>query len=216
MKKTVILLLLMSICFTGTVGAFDIVSVSPETSFLDSLNRDVTSDVDYLKNLAFMYGDRYVVTEEKCIDISAIDEFYAEMSMPLSLEELDSGKLAFNTSHCYNEQLRKELNLFKIIGGLSGCRVTFEPVCYFKIYRNIALVGGYSHYEKSFADAEGAYWQYVCNVENLTKERIPYWTRLTLLEKTREMYGNMTADNRFKIFLLVDGEINSIWERSDA
>lgn len=216
MKRIVILLLLMCVSFSGSASAFDIVAVTPETSFLDSLNRDVSSDVNFLKKLAFMFGNRYVVTEENGVDISAIDEFYAEMSKPLSLEELDTGKLKFDTSHCYNEQLRKEQNLFKILGGMSGCNAYFEPVCYFRIYRNIALVGGYSHYEKTYSNADDAYWQYVCNVENLTKERIPYWTRLTLLDKTRQMYQNIAADNRFKIFLLVDGEINSIWERSDA
>ena len=47
----------------------------------------------------------------------------------------------------------------------------------------------------------------------MTKEIVPYHTRLAYLEKTRQMYNNMNADNRFKVFLLVGGEINSIWER---
>ena len=47
----------------------------------------------------------------------------------------------------------------------------------------------------------------------MTKEIVPYHTRIACLEKTRQMYSNMDSDNRFKVFLLVDGKINSVWER---
>ena len=50
----------------------------------------------------------------------------------------------------------------------------------------------------------------------MTKEVVPYRTRLMFLEKTKQMYENMDIDNRFKVFLLVDGEVNSVWERSDV
>ena len=50
----------------------------------------------------------------------------------------------------------------------------------------------------------------------MTKEVIPYNSRLVMLEKINILNANNLADNRFKIFLLVDGKINSIWERSDV
>lgn len=213
MKRILILVFVLFICFSGTVQAFNLEAVGPETSFLDSLNRDVTDDINYLSDIAMSYKDRFVVTKEDYIDISSIDNFYLSLSSPLTLGEIDTGKLIFNTDMVFNDSLKRELNLFKIIGGLSGCKATFEPVCYFRIYRNIALVGGYTKYEKTYPDADVAYWQYICNVEDLTKEIVPYYTRLAFLEKTRQMYNNISLDNRFKIFLLVDGKINSLWER---
>lgn len=216
MKKLFIIVLVLCTCLSGTAHAFELESIGPETSFLDSLNRDVTEDINYLRNIAELYKEKYVVTEEQYIDISSIDNFYADLSAPLTLSELDSGEIAFNTDKIFEAGLKKELNLFKIIGGLSGCRASFEPVCYFRIYRNIALVGGYSRYERTYQDADAAYWQYICKVEDMTKEVVSYATRLSYLDKTRQMYGNMDSDNRFKVFLLVDGEINSIWERGDA
>ena len=213
MKKILILVLVFCSLSSGTVQAFTIESIGPETSFLDSLNRNVAEDIDYLKGIAMQYNDRFVVTQENSIDITSIDNFYKSLSEPLTLSEIDKGKLTFNTDKVYNDTLKRELNLFKIIGGLSGCKATFEPVCYFNIYRNIALVGGYTKYERTYTDADAAYWKYICNVEDMTKEIVPYHTRLLNLEKTRQMYNNMDADNCFKVFLLVDGEINSIWER---
>ena len=216
MKKLLIIVLALCTCLSGTAHAFELESIGPETSFLDSLNRDVTEDIKYLRSIAELYKEKYVVTEEQYIDISSIDNFYADLSAPLTLSELDSGELAFNTDKIFETSLKKELNLFKIIGGLSGCRAFFEPVCYFRIYRNIALVGGYSRYERTYQDADAAYWQYICKVEDMTKEVVSYATRLSYLDKTRQMYSNMDSDNRFKVFLLVDGEINSIWERGDV
>lgn len=216
LKKILIITLVLCTCLSGTAHAFELESIGPETTFFDSLNRDVTGDINYLRNIAESYKERYVVTEEQYIDITSIDNFYADLSAPLTLSELDSGKLAFNTDKIFDTDLKKELNLFKIIGGLSGCRATFEPVCYFRIYRNIVLVGGYSRYEKTYQDADSAYWQYICKVEDMTKEVVPYATRLAYLDKTGQMYSNMVSDNRFKVFLLVDGEINSIWERGDV
>ena len=213
MKKILVLVLVLCTCLSGTAHALELEAIGPETSFLDGLNRDVTDDVNYLNSVAMLYKDRFVVTQEDYIDISAIDKFYASLSNPLTLSEIDTGKLAFNTDKVFDDILKRELNLFKIIGGLSGCKATFEPVCYFRIYRNIALVGGYTKYERTHQDADAAYWQYICNVEDMTKEIVPYHTRLAYLEKTRQMYNNMNTDNRFKVFLLVDGEINSIWER---
>lgn len=215
LKKILALVLVICTCLSGTAQAFELESIGPETSFLDSLNRDVSDDVNYLKNIAFSFKDRYIVTQEDCIDISSIDKFYSELSDSLTLSELDNGRLDFNTDMVFNDALKREMNLFKIIGGLSGCRAYFEPVCYFRIYRNIELVGGYTRYERFHDNADAAYWQYITNVESMTKEVVPYQTRIVFLEKTRQMYANMNTDNRFKIFLLVDGKINSIWERGN-
>lgn len=215
MKKILALVIALCTYLTCAAQAFELEAIAPETSFLDSLERDVTDDVNYLSDIAFSYKDRFVVTKEEYIDITQIDNFYKSLSNPLTLSEIDTGKLNFSTDKVFDDTLKRELNLFKIIGGLSGCRATFEPVCYFRIYRNISLVGGYTKYERTHSTPDGAYWEYICKVEDMTKEIVPYVTRIAYLEKTRQMYNNMNNDNRFKVFLLLDGEINSIWERGE-
>lgn len=215
MKKILILALVLCTCLSGTAQAFNLETIGPETSFFSGLNRDIADDANYLKSIALSYNDRFIVTEEECIDISSIDKFYASLSNPLTLSEIDTGSLAFDTDRVFNATLKREMNLFKIIGGLSGCRAIFEPLCYFNIYRNVSVVGGYTRYDRMYQNPDDAYWQYICKVEDMTKEVVPYNTRIAYLEKTRQMYNNMDSDNKFKVFLLVDGEINSVWERSD-
>lgn len=213
MKKVVTAVLVIAMFLTGNASAFEITGINTDTSFVDTLNRDVQGDIQYLRNIAYCYGDRYVVREAEYADITSIDKFYEDLSSPVTLAELDSGQLSFKSDAVYSNRLKKEWNLFKMLGGLSGCKAVFEPVVYFNIYRNITLVGGYTAYTTAYENAEGAYWQYVCSVEDMTKEIIPFESRLSLLEKTREMYENIGVDNSFKVFLLVDGQINSVWER---
>lgn len=215
MKRILIIMLALCSCLSIGTHAFELEAIGPDTAFLESLNRNVTEDIEYLREIAFSYKDRFVVTEEESVDISSIDKFYRSISSPLALSEIDSGKLIFDTDKVLNPVIKKEMNLFKIMGGLSGCKAIFEPMCYFRIYRNITLVGGYTRYEKLYDEAENAYWHYIYMIENMTKEIIPYPTRVICLEKIRQMYANMNADNHFKVFLLVDGEINSIWERGE-
>jgi hypothetical protein len=212
-----ILSLAVVLCISSfTVNAFDITGIGPDTEFLDSLNRNVTDDVNYLRSIADSYSDRFVVTEDKWADISAIDEYYTQLSAPLTVDEIDTGKKNLNTDTVFDEELRKKLNLFGAFGGLSGYTASFEPVAYFSIYRNIQLIGGYTNYTSQFENPDDAYWQCICSIEGMTKEVIPYNSRLVMLEKIRTLHANNLADNRFKIFLLVDGRINSILERSDV
>lgn len=211
MKRIFIFALVLCVFMSGTAFAFG--GEETNTLFLDSLNRDVTDDIEYLEKIAFAFGDRYVVTAEEYVDISEIVKYYELLSRPMLLKEIDDGKLDFDAKCELDDSLEKEINLFKIIGGLSGCRATFVPVCAFNIYRNITLVGGYSKYERTYGNADDAYWRYICNVQDMTKEIVPYHTRLAYLEKTRQMYKNMDSDNHFKVFLLVDGKVNSVWER---
>ena len=213
MKKTIITVFAISLLLTVKAGALEIIGIDTDTSFIERLDRDVADDAKYLRNIAAGYGNRFVVEEKDYADITPIDRFFEELSAPVTLAELDSGHLSFNTETIYSEELKKEWNLFKMMGGLSGCKAVFEPVVYFNIYRNITLVGGYVKYNVSDGYYGEAYWRYICGVEDMTKEIISLETRLNLLEKTKQMYDNIENDNSFKVFLLVDGAINSIWER---
>ena len=116
MKKILVLVLVLCTCLSGTAHALELEAIGPETSFLDGLNRDVTDDVNYLNSVAMSYKDRFVVTQEDYIDISAIDKFYASLSNPLTLSEIDTGKLAFNTDKVFDDTLWKYINIYNIPG----------------------------------------------------------------------------------------------------
>ena len=213
MKKIVTAVIIIAMLLSESASAFEITGISADSSFIEELNRDISSDKEYLRSIATGYSDRYVVTEEEYTDIVPVDQFFEGLSEPLTLDEIDRGQIGFHTEAVCSENLQREWNLFKMIGGLSGCKAVFEPVIYFHVYRNITLVGGYARYTTSYEDYKEAYWRYVLSVENMTKEIIPFETRIALLEKTGKMYENMAADNRFKVFLIADGKINSVWER---
>ena len=122
MKKIMIILLVLCTCLSGTVRAFELESIGPETSFLDKLNRDVTGDIDYLRSIAFAYKDKYVVTEEKYLDISSIDKFYAQLSAPLTLAEIDDGnRLMFLII-----TLGKNSIFSRLLGGYQAARLSLS------------------------------------------------------------------------------------------
>jgi len=112
----------------------------------------------------------------------------------------------------WNEKYKKHLNTFKVFGGFCGYTAEFEPIAYYKVYRDIMLVGGYVKYTKNYQNPDDAYWQYICSLEDLTKEVVPYETRIRMLEKVRALSLFMDNDKSFKIFILKDGQIDSMWE----
>ena len=59
MKKILVIMLVLCTCLSGTAQAFELESIGPETSFLDSLKRDVTGDINYLRGIAETYKDSH-------------------------------------------------------------------------------------------------------------------------------------------------------------
>lgn len=215
MKKCFILV----ICFcllSANVSAFELTDASPDNSFVESLERDVAADKEYLKRLAESYSDRFVVTEMQTADISSIDSFYAKISAPLTVSEIDTGNTEISLDKVWDARYKNHLNTFKVLGGLCGYTAEFEPIAYYKVYRDITLVGGYVRYGKTYQNPDDAYWQYICSLEALTKEVVPYETRLKLLDKVRMLSSFMDSDKSFKIFILKDGQIDSMWEGADT
>jgi hypothetical protein len=215
MRKVAVIIFCFSLCFTITANAFDLIAVQPDDSFLKGLSTNIEADKDYLKSIAKQYSNEYIVTEELYSNITDIDDFFSNLSKPLSLAELDAGKAEFPFEIIEDDDLRKAYTIFNVLGGHGGYSAGFEPVIYFNIHRNITLVGGYVQYKKTHDDLYAAYWQYVCEVQNLTKEIIPYDTRLMLIEHFKHLDRFINGDNKFKIFLLIDGKIDSIYERGD-
>jgi len=215
MKKITTILICLSIIFiVTTVSAFDISDIRPDDSFITSLGRNTAADLEYLRNIAEQYNGKYVVTEEQYLDITSIDMFYYQLSAPLSLEELDAGKAKIELNRIGAKDYQKQLYTFKVLGSLAGYSAEFEPIGFFKIYRNIAIVGGYVKYNKIHFDPNEAYWQYVCAVEAMTREVIPYETRLKLIDKFKTLSDFIDEDKTLKIFILQNGKIDSMYDWS--
>lgn len=214
MYKILIFTLIMCLSLSSAAGAFELTNVEPETMIEETVN--TLDDISYLENLALGYKDRYVIEKLQSADISAIDEFYTELSKPVEVKELDEGKTKLDLNIITDEALRKKLKAFKLYAGYGGIVASFEPVCYYQIYRDIILVGGYTNYNISIPKYDDAYYVWVCAIEDVTREVVPNETRLKMLEGFKNLYDFMEKDKgEFKVFLLKDGKLNSIWERAD-
>lgn len=215
MKRIITILMAISMLFTTNVFALDIIDAKPDDSFVASLGRDIETDLEYIKSIADLYSSRYVVYEEKYIDATDIDELYRNLSAPLTLEQIDGVQTGLDLSQIGTKEYQSNLNKFKILGGLSGYKCEFEPIAFFSIYRDVALVGGYVKYTKTDTDPYEAYWQYVCSIENMTKEIIPYDTRMKLVHEIAKLSEFIDNDIGFKIFLLKSGKVDSMYEWSE-
>lgn len=214
MYKILIFTLVMCLSISISAGAFELKSVNPETVIEETVNTQ--DDISYLESLALGYKDKYVIEKLQSADISAIDEFYTELSKPIEVKELDEGKTKLDLSVVADEELRKNLKAVKLYSGYGGITASFEPVCYYQIYRDIILVGGYTNYNISMPEYDVAYYVWVCAIENITREVVPNETRLKMLEGFKNLYDFMEKDKgEFKVFLLKEGKLNSIWERTD-
>ena len=214
MYKILIFTLIMCLSLSSAAGAFELIDAGPETVVEETVK--IEDDVLYLENIALGYKDKYIVEKLQTADISAVDEFYKELSKPIDVKELDEGKAKLDLSVVTDETLRKNLKALKLYAGYGGITASFEPVCYYQIYRDIILVGGYTNYNISIPKYDDAYYVWVCAIENITREFVPNETRLKMLDGFKEMYDFMEKDKgEFKVFLLKDGKLNSVWERTD-
>ena len=143
MYKILIFTLIMCLSLSSAAGAFELTSAQPETVIEETVNTQ--DDISYLENLALGYRGKYVVEKQQSADISAIDEFYRELSKPVEVKELDEGKTKLDLSVVTDGTLRKNLKAFKLFSGYGGITASFEPVCYYQIYRDVVLVGGYTN-----------------------------------------------------------------------
>ena len=213
MKKILSVLLALTL-FSGSAGAFGLEDAAADTSYLDAVGADIAGDTAYAKNLAGGFSNRYVVRENADGDISAVDEFYKKLSAPITVSELDRGTADFDFSAVFGDSLKQKTRLFKALGGIGGYSAEFEPLCIFNIYRSITLVCGYSVYTKTHQNSDDAYWQAVCAVEDMSREVVPYQSRIALLNKFSELDAVINSDKEMKIFILKDGKIDSVWERN--
>ena len=214
MKK--ILPILLALTLTGgNVCAFGLEDAASDTSYLENIGADIAGDMLYARNLVGGFSRRYVVSESTDGDISAVDAFYEKLSAPITVSELDGGRADFDFSVVFGNSLKRKTKLIKSLSGLGGYTAEFEPLCIFNIYRDLTLVCGYSIYTKTYQNSDDAYWQAVCAIENMSREVVPYQSRIALLNKFKELDSLINSDRQMKMFILKDGKINSVWERGD-
>ena len=216
MKKIVVMALAILLSFRGVASAFEFVEIPSEIPAVNIQQDGIESDKQYLRGIADKYAELYVVEEKESVDISDIERFYTELSEPLTVEELDDGKVNLDLSVVQDGILKNNMNLFKVMGGLSGYKAEFKPIMYFNIYRDITLVGGYSCYTTTYQNPDDASWMFITGVQDITKEKLSYNTRINLFEKGKTLKTFIEGDDRFKIFLLKNGKIDSVWERDDV
>lgn len=209
MKKTIIFILIFCMVTAVNAYAFDLKSIETDKSFL--MEHDVQRDVSYLGDIAKSYADRFIVRKNDSCDISEIDRYFRELTEKLTVEQLDKSEMNVSNDFVFDEELKKQLNLLGTFGGFAGYRAEFEVLGCYDIYRDISLVGGYIRYHKEFQSYEGAYWNCVCEIEELTREVISYDTRIKMLDKIRELDSFMDNNKDFYIFILNGGKINSLW-----
>jgi len=215
MYRILIFTIIMCLSLQIAAGAFELTGADPETVIEENVN--IQDDITYLENIASSYKDKFIVEKLLVTDITAIDEFYKELSKPIEVKEIDNAKTKLDLSVAFDEVLRKNLKALKLYAGYGGITASFEPVCYYQIYRDIILVGGYTNYYISMPEYDEAYYVWVCAIENITREFVPNETRLKMLEGFKELYDFMEKDkSEFKVFLLKDGKLNSIWERNET
>ncbi len=212
MKKIFTSILAVTMLLSMNVNAFELTEAYPDKSVYE--NKRLNEDKTYLDYIANSYSDRYIVEELNIVDISVIDQFFNKLSSPMTVDELDNSKPDFNSEIIESERLKRKFNLFKLFGGLAGYSVNFEPVVYYKVHRDIYLIGGYSVYEKTCENPDEAYWNCLCKIEDMTREVVDYDTRIQMQEKIKELSEFMDKDNSFKIFILKDNNINSLWEKT--
>lgn len=214
MKK--ILPMLLALTLTGgNVCAFGLEDAASDTSYLENIGADIAGDMLYARNLVGGFTQKYVVSESTDGDISAVDAFYEKLSAPITVSELDGGRADFDFSVVFGNSLKRKTKLIKSLAGLGGYAAEFEPLCIFNIYRDLTLVCGYSIYTKTYQNSDDAYWQAVCAIENMSREVVPYQSRIALLNKFKELDSVINSDRQMKMFILKDGKINSVWERGD-
>ena len=213
MKKIIFVLAALLLLCSVDALAITLTDASPDDSFIRSLGRDIAADRAYLKDTAEQFSDRVVVREMPYLDCGAIDRLCHSLSTPPTLTELDSGKLSLTFSRLGPSDYQSYLKRFKVLGGFCGYSMEFEPIGYYSIYRSLSLIGGYLHYTAAYPDPADALWYGFTQIEDLTREVIRGEERESLLEKGRQMAQRMDQDTTFKIFLLKDGEIDSMYER---
>lgn len=217
MKKIPILALLLVLCMQGNVNAFSVRIDDRIISEINNTEQEVyakhKADTEYIEQLANTFSDRYVVRKNEECDISEINKFYENLSAPMTLKEIDASSHDMDLSVVMDGELLKKFSLFKMMGGMGGYTASFDKLVSFNIYRNISLVGGYTKYTKTYSKPDDAYWRYICELEDITREIVPYSTRIRLLNKMRELNEFTDNDNELNIFLLVDGKINSVWRK---
>lgn len=212
LKRLLVMLLALAMCLSSfSVYAIDypfwIDEIGPEKGSIQEISDEkLNADIEKVRQIAMKYADKYVVTQEDYVDTTVIDDFVYEMSTPLTLSEWDSGvhnDTAEGYTKVYDSQQYKDyMSLFKTLSGPCGLEVYFEPSCYFQVYRNIFVIGGYYDYSKCNLDVEAGFTNTVADIQYRTREIIQPDAQVVLKQKINDMFWSISQDTGLKVFVL--------------
>lgn len=212
LKRLLVMLLTLAMCLSSFgVYAMDypfwIDEIGPEKGSIQEISEEkLNADIEKVRQIAMKYSDRYVVTQEDYVDTTCIDDFMYEMSTPLTLAEMDSGvqEKAEAYTGIYDSQAYKDyMKRFKTLSGPCNLSVYFEPSCYFQIYRNIYVIGGYFDYSDCNLNVENDFWGAVNYIQNMTREVIQPQGRENLKKTINDMYWAINNDRGLKVFIIM-------------
>lgn len=186
---------------------FWIDEIGPEKGSIGSVaDEKLNADVEKVRSIAMKYADRYIVTQEEYVDTSCIDNILSEMSTPISFSEWDSGVLnsqsGGNTGIYGSQQYNDYTLLFKTLSGPCGLEVYFEPSCFFQVYRNIFIIGGYYDYSRCNLDVESGFTNTINDLEFMTREIIRPESKVAVKQKINDLFWSISQDTGLKVFVL--------------
>ena len=214
--KGIVIALAISIFCTTPASAFEITQIVPDAPCISTNEIDLEGDKEYVKSIAEQYRMKYAVCETDCMDISSINHFFMELSAPITLLELQAANLNLDLGIIQDKRLRKTMKDFKVLAGTAGYSASFEQIIGYSIDRNIGLIGGYIRYENSSAAPEDAAHVFISYYEEIAKETLPPFMREKVMSRIRELSDYMHSDKTIKIFILKNGELDSMYERSKS
>ena len=168
-----------------------------------------------MNDLAGMYAHKYVIKKYLDYDATQINNMFNKLLEPLTVEEIDSGRFNYMLpSTIGSKNFRDNMLIIKNIGSLTGYVVEFRPLVAYDIYRDLQIVGGYFNYTYPYnGDADKILNTYVSQIQNITKEIIPQSSRPIFKQKIQKSINFMNNDKSLKIFIIKNGEIDSMFER---
>lgn len=225
LNKRVSILLALVLTFSIVVNVsartfeFWIEDIGPEQGVLQTIQDDkIKSDIEIVRGIANQYADKYVVKQLDYLDCSAIDGLYIDnMNNDVSVREMDSMKHDVEFDRIFDTAEHRDF-VYKFRSFVTPCglHAEFEPSCYFEIYRNIYLVGGYMDYSESNLqniNIDAATDAAVANIEERTREKVSAEGKKTLRKEINDLVWKINNDTGLRVFIIVaDAQYDSAGE----
>lgn len=220
-KKRVSILLALVLTFSiiVTVSArtfeFWVDDIGPEQGVLKTIPDDkLKSDIEIVRGIANQYADKYAVRQLEYLDCSPITSddpnkrsYIYNMNNDVSVKEMDSMTHEVEFDRIFDTTEHRDF-VYKFRSFVTPCglEAEFEPSCYFEIYRNVYLVGGYMDYSGSNLqniNIDVATDMAVANIEARTREKVSAEGKKTLRKEINDLVWKINNDTGLRVFVIV-------------